>query len=148
MKPDIPKLRYYRTLLLQTKRGNSRGVMINAKPIFLITLFDCIRDGKISENKILFENELKEDYELLYSKFEPKRGITPFHKPFFFLKTDSYWHLTWKSNMERKSSCVRLLRENLLYASFDNALWDLLQDAQCRNTLREAVIDHFLTVKN
>ena len=148
MSSDILKLRYYRTLLLQTKRGNSRGVMINAKPIFLIAIFDSIKMGKIVDNRILFENNLKENYELLYSQFEPNRDITPFHKPFFFLKTDNYWHLMWKDSCERKSPCVRLLRENLLYASLDNALWDLLQDEQSRDILREAVINHFLTVKN
>lgn len=148
MNSDILKLKYYRTLLLQTKRGNSRGVMINAKPIFLIAVFDSVKGGRITENKILFESNIKESYKSLYTKFEPNRSITPFYKPFFFLQTDTYWHLTWKNGNEKKCPSAKFLRENLLYASFDNALWDLLQDEECRNILRESVINHFLTVKN
>ncbi len=142
------KLRYYRTVLLQTKRGNGRGAHINAKPIFLVAVFDCIEKGLIRDNKILFEGELKYSYESYYRIYEQERQITPFYKPFFHLQTDGYWHLSWENDVERKAKSNRHLKENIRYASLDNALWDLLQDDEARNVLREAVIDYFLTNKN
>ena len=142
------KMQYYRTVLIQTKRGNNRGVTINAKPILLVALFDHIEKGLVINNKILFDNNLERRYYDYYSLFEPEKRITPFHKPFFFLQSDGYWHITWNNdgNTTQKTS-KGFLRENVKYASFDNALWDLLQDVEIRNVLRETVINHFLSMK-
>jgi len=142
------KLQYYRTMLIQTKRGNSRGITINAKPILLVALFDHIEKGLVSNNKILFDSDLKRCYENHYSLFEPERQITPLHKPFFYLQSDGYWYLSWNNDEEQKKYSAKFLRENVKYASFDNALWDLLQDAEARSVLRETVINYFLTPKN
>lgn len=142
------KLQYYRTVLIQTKRGNGKGKTINAKPILLIALFDHIGKGAVSNNKIPFDSELKKCYEDYYSLYEPERQITPFCKPFFYLQSDDYWHLSWNDDVDKKTPSAKYLRENVKYASFDNALWDLLQDAEARNILRETVLSHFLTPKN
>jgi putative restriction endonuclease len=135
-------------MLIQTKRGNGNGKIINAKPILLIALFDHIEKGAVNNNKILFDNELKKCYENYYSVYEPEKQITPFYKPFFYLQSDGYWHLSWNNNTEKKLPSVKYLRENVKYASFDNALWDLLQEAEARNVLRETVINYFLTPKS
>ena len=142
------KLQYYRTVLIQTKRGNGRGVTINAKPILLVALFNHIEKGLAINNKILFDCELKECYENFYSLFEPDKQITPFHKPFYYLQSDGYWHLSWNNDEEPKISSAKYLRENVKYAYFDNALWDLLQDTEARSILQEVIINHFLTPKN
>ena len=142
------RLKYYRTLLIQTRRGNGRGITINAKPILLVALFDFIEQGLAVNNKILFDSELKIFYENYHSLYEPERQITPFHKPFFYLQSDGYWKLSWNNGIERTVPSAKNLRENVKYASFDNALWDLLQDTEARNVLREAVINYFLTPKN
>ena len=139
------KLRYYRTVLLQTKRGNGRGVFINAKPLFLIAVFDCVEKGLVGDNKIMFDGKLKQHYESLCRIYEHERPITPFYKPFFHLQTDGYWHLSWANDVERKAQSDKYLRENVQYASFDNALWDLLQDVEARSILKNAVINYFLT---
>lgn len=137
------KLQYYRTALIRTKRGNGRGKTINAKPIFLIAIFDQIEKGVLINNKIFFDSCLKECYEKYYSKFEPEMNITPFYKPFFHLQTDGFWHIVFENESQIKSPSAKYLRENIKYASLDNALWDLLQHAEYRNTLREAIINHF-----
>ena len=141
------KLQYYRTLLIQTKRGNGGGKIINAKPILLIALFDHIEKGTVNNNKILFDCELKKCYENYYSLYEPEQQITPFCKPFFYLQSDGYWHLSWNDAVEKKVPSAKYLRENVKYASFDNALWDLLQDADARSVLQEVVINHFFNIQ-
>jgi putative restriction endonuclease len=142
------KLQYYRTALLQTKRGNGKGVFINAKPVLLIAVFDSIERGLIGDNKLLFDDRLKQMYESVYRSYEKERPITPFYKPFFHLQTDGYWHLSWENDVDRKAKSDKYLRENVKYASLDNALWDLLQDAEARNILKETVIKYFLTNNN
>ena len=142
------KLQYYRTVLIQTKRGNGRGVTINAKPILIVALFDSIEKGLFIDNKILFDSKLENLYKECYSLYEPEKKATPFYKPFFHLQSDGYWHLLWNNDVEFRNPSTKYLRENVKYASFDNALWDLLQDTEARSVLREVVINHFLTHKN
>lgn len=142
------KIQYYRTAILQTKRGNGRGVIINAKPILLLALFEHIENGLIVNNKVLFCEELKKCYEKHYSFFESGKNKTPFYKPFFHLQSDGYWHLSWSNEEKRKNPSNRYLRDNVKYASFDNALWDLLQDVEIRRILREVIINYFLPPNN
>jgi len=142
------KLRYYRSVLIQTKRGKSKGKDINAKPILILSFFDLIEKKEIVENKIQFKDSLKAYYNNLYSFYEPESAITPFHKPFYYLQSDGYWHLVWTEKTERKSPSAKYLRDNVKYGTLDNALWDLLQDAQARTILRETVINHFLKTEN
>ena len=142
------KLQYYRTVLIQTKRGNGRGVTINAKPILIVALLDCIEKGLFIDNKILFDSKLENLYKECYSLYEPEKKITPFYKPFFHLQSDGYWHLFRNNDVELRNPSAKYIRENIKYASFDNALWDLLQDAKARSVLREVVINHFFTHKN
>ena len=46
-----------------------------------------------------------------------------------------------------RTPSAKYLRENVQYASFDNALWDLLQDEETRNYFREVIINHFFNQK-
>ena len=39
----------------------------------------------------------------------------------------------------------KYLRENLLYAKFDDELWEILQDAESREYIRRNIITRFLT---
>ncbi len=142
------KLKYYRSALIKTKRGNCRGRIINAKPIFLIALFDQIEKGKIRSNNILYDSCLKVCYDQYYLKFEPDMNITPFNKPFFYLQSDGYCHIEWKNESQIKSPTTRCLRENVNYATLDNDLWELLQNAKTRNFLRETIISYFIQKTN
>lgn len=131
-------------MLIQTKRGNGNSKIINAKPILLVTLFDHVENGLAINNKIHFNDILKDNYEKCYSLYEPEMKITPFYKPFFYLQSDGYWHLSWNDEADNQVPSAKYLRENVKYASFDNALWDLLQIKEARKILKEAIINYFL----
>lgn len=60
------------------------------------------------------------------------------------MASDGFWHIEWKNQSETKIS-AKYLKENVKYARFDNALWDLLQDSESRQALREVIIKNFLT---
>ena len=143
---------YYKSIFIQIKRGNNRGVFSNAKPLFIISIIDYISKGFIKDN--VFEYPIK-PVELIYSKnfqqYAPNEKRTPFYMPFYHLSSENFWHLKWNDDNKKliaHSPSAKFLRENVKYASFDNALWDLLQDADARSVLRKAVINHFLTPKN
>jgi len=137
------KIQYYSYVFMQMKRGNSRGRYINAKPIFLLSLFDLIEKKIIIENKIYYSEQIDESYKKHYNNYEPTMVPTPLYKPFYHLIFDGFWHIEWLNQGDIKIS-AKYLRENVKYARFDNALWDLLQDRDCRQALRQVIIQHFL----
>ena len=143
MDTDDLKLRYYRSVVIQTRRGKGRDGVSNAKPIFLLSLFELIEQKMILDNKVLFEDSFKSKYEQLFAENEPQSVITPFFKPFYYLQTDGYWHIQWKDAAIQKCPSAKYLRENIEYASLDNALWDLLQDSKSREILRKTIVNHF-----
>lgn len=137
------KLKYYSTELLQIKRGYRGGSVVNAKPYLLLSIIDLIENLHFQDNCIFFDDTLNSRYEYYHSYFGDY-PITQLYKPFYYMTSDGFWHIEWKNNSDTKISS-KYLRENVKYARFDNALWDLLQDTECRQTLREVIIQNFLT---
>ncbi|GAB6975945.1 MAG: hypothetical protein ACFNYJ_08240 [Segatella oris] len=142
-------LSYYRNELLTTNRGNCKGKISNAKPFLLLALFDLIENGLITENKLFLDSDvLKDKYQCKAKSFERNSTITPFHKPFFHLNSEPYYHIIWKGNSHpngaSKTPSVKYLREHVAYATLDEALWELLQDEGARNEIKGAIIDYFI----
>jgi len=144
------RLQYYKVVLLSIKRSSKNGGCINAKPILLLSFFDLIAQGIVRENKFVFDDNLIHTYTEIYKQYEQDKIITPCVYPFYHIRNDGFVNLTFKDSSTKlpHTPSAKFLRENVKYASFDNALWDLLQNAETRNILREALINHFLTPKN
>lgn len=139
------KLRYYSSEFLRIKRGFCKGKVVNAKPFLLLATIDLISENLVWENQIHFNSTLEERYLYYHSKYSDGQ-ITEMYKPFYYMISDGFWHIEWES-CDRVKVSNGFLRENVKYAQFDNALWDLLQDPKCRQTLREVIIQNFLTTK-
>ena len=152
----------YKEIILKTKRGNSRGIFSNAKPVFLLSIIDAIEDGFMVGNKIMYESiELKELYYSDYRKYQygegllykPNAKITPYSLPFFHLNAEPYYHIKWKQGtvppMQSKSPSSKYLCNNVDYSFLDEELWNLLQDSAFRSSLRNALISkYFNTTTN
>lgn len=143
------KVAYYRSILLETHRGNGHGVISNAKPYLLLSIISLIEKRLIIGNKILFENSnLLETYNFITKMYEPQKEVTPITKPFFHLNREPFYYLKWKSSTiipkQANTPSAKFLRENVEYAYLDGELWELLQDPEIRNELRDAIILHFI----
>lgn len=141
------KLQYYKIELLSLKRKVTQKRANNAKPVLLLAFFTAIEQGIVVHNKLYFESDIKKVYNDLSLQYGNE---TPYIYPFYYMRNDGFLNFVCKDSnvVFPRTPSYKFLRENLLYASLDNALWDLLQDEECRNTLRESVVNHFLTVKN
>ena len=150
MRSNDLRLQYYKVTLLSLKRSSKNGVCINAKPILLLSFFDLIAQGIVRENKFVFDENLTHTYTEICKQYEQDKNTTPCVYPFYHIRNDGFVNLTFKdlSTKLPHTPSAKFLRENVKYAALDNALWDLLQDAETRSILREAVINHFLTPKN
>lgn len=142
-----PYIQLYKTMILQTRRGASRnGGIINAKPIFVLSLIEVIRRNAYKFNKIYFDDELNSVYKQLYVRYNPNLTLAPLYQPFYYLVNDGYWHIKWAKQPESNARpSAKLLREYASYGYLDNALWDLLQDEEVRNYFENQIISYFLS---
>lgn len=155
-----PSLLSYKSILLNTKRGNSHGIFSNAKPIFVITIIDAIQEGLIKENRIDYKNS---DIENIYidnyrhcsgsgeELFRANIKVTPYNLPFFHLNAEPYYHIKWNEGVvppkQAKSPSGRYLKENIEYSYLDEELWELLQSSEVRCEFKNALIERFIKTK-
>lgn len=145
-------LSYYKNLLINTSCGNYHGVVIKAKPLFILTLIESIGEGLWLGNALRFIPASVEGlYANLCQKYDPTRIPTRIGMPFFHLNKEPYYNLKFKDGVvapkQAESPSSRFLRDNIDYAYLDPGLWDLLQDPKAREELKEAVINHFFSTK-
>ena len=141
-------IKFYQSQIMMTKCGKYQGSVIKAKPVLLLAVFDCIADGVISDNKILMTDKFINYYETSYMRYMPNEKISVIQQPFYFLKNDNYWHLTFSQEPTTpKCPSLKFLRENS-YASFDTAFWDILQTAENLVFFKRLVIEKFFNTDN
>lgn len=136
----------YKELFFSLKRGNTKGVFSNAKPIFLLSIFDSINFN--TTNEIRWGNkELIYKYSQLNQQYNILKP-TLLWKPFYYLSSEPFYTLVWKETPPEellKRPSGKLLKDYLDYAKLDDELWTLLQDADNREYLRNCIINQYLS---
>ena len=111
-----------------------------AKPLLLLAMLDLM-DYSTQENRIDISNIIKK-YTELQKQYE---STTPYQYPIYFLENEEFFHLKWRNTrIKTHTPSAKLIRENVEYAYFDNALWDLLQDKQMRECFKTVITSNFL----
>ena len=125
--------------------------MIVAKLVLLLALIEGVNQDVFSDNKFVLNEWLEEKYlELMKkytcnSQFDKPADIA---NPFWHLSSDGFWHLHCKEEKIMKTTpSKRWLKDNVSYASFDEDLWVLLQNASWRMKLRDFIVEHKLSIK-
>ena len=119
-----------------------------AKPALLLAIIDGVSEGIIKNNQIVLNEWLEGRYNGLMNMFSSQTKITPINMPFWYLESDGFWHLNiLKGKSRYVTPTIRWLKENVLYASFDKALWILMLNEEWRKKLRNFIITNKLTVK-
>lgn len=111
-----------------------------AKPLLLLAMLDLM-DYSTQDNRIDISNIIKK-YTELQKLYE---STTPYQYPIYFLENEEFFHLKWRNTrIKTHTPSAKLIRENVEYAYFDNALWDLLQDKQMRECFKTVITSNFL----
>lgn len=139
---------YYVNLILSTNRGYNKGIASNAKPLYLLAIFKGIEEGFLLGNKIVFDENISNLYMEVCNFYEPWRIPAKFYKPYFHLESEPYYYIKWRNGVRianaLRTPSAKFLRENVEYACLDDDLWELLQEPETRNELRDAIIQHFI----
>ena len=133
---------FYKIAFLSLKQRVAGGCANLAKPTLIISIIDAIDSKAITDNKIVY-NTIKPIYEDVLKSVQTE--ATPLKYPFYHLSSEDFWHLEWKKSTEKipKVPSDKFMRENLEYASLDNALWDLLQDSTNRLFYKDSIVSYY-----
>lgn len=140
-------LTYYESTIDHIRQGYTRheGIRIIAKPILILSIIKGIKEGKFNANKFDYD-EVNVLYEPLFRKYfmeGMQENLTPLCYPFYYLKTDHFWHLSWKPDGSTKTEApsASWIKRNVDYAYIDEELWLLLNNDEYVDKLKEYVVN-------
>ena len=140
---------YYKTAILQLKRGNYNGHVSNAKTYYLLSILERIDKGLLVDNKIKFDDESKKFYEAKCIAY--KDVVTPFVKPYFHLSSSLFYHIKWNKGTKvesyAKTPSGKFLKEKSEYAYLDDSFWELLKGAEYRKEIKQLIVKTFLKLQ-
>ncbi|BCO09899.1 HNH endonuclease [Desulfolithobacter dissulfuricans] len=117
------------------------------KSFLLLSIFDLIASGSITENFIEPSFELAETFAGYWSLVMAPGTSGSMSYPFYHLGTSGFWHLQPQPGFSHKRgrtiSSVKRLRELYLGARFDDDLFHLLIMEESREILRKILITTF-----
>lgn len=149
---DNLQLQLYQAMVTNIRLGTSRGKSAVHKPVYILAIIDCIELEMLCENRIVLDNKaLQSRYQLNFQKYSAMLSqptLQQFIMPFYFLGSEPFYELVWKTQnrppMHSHTPSAKYLRENLAYAKLDDDLWELLQDEENRDCMKQAIIDQYL----
>ena len=127
-------------MLQCTNRNNHTRII--AKPALILSIIKLIENGK-PVNQFTYE-EIAPIYQGIFGNFFLKaqqENLTPLYYPYYFLKSDNFWHLAWTNTEVKTESPSRAwLDRNTQYAYIDQELWILLSHPIYRDRIRDYII--------
>lgn len=143
----------YTEMILSIHTGSIDGKVALSKPLYITSIIEAIEWDALTENEIKISNEfIRKRFGQLYEQVNGNRKgyeVSFFVRPFFHLSSTSFYRLIWKQGVEQSNKAstpsAKYLRENLLYAKLDDELWELLQDAENRDYIKQNIIRRYLT---
>lgn len=119
------------------------------KPILLLSVLDLFEQGEIETNLIDLTPDLGELFAQYCSMVLPFDRPGNIALPFFHLQSDGFWHLLPRPGKEEilgSASQIRSLsrlRETVLGARLDEALYEILHVQESRDLLRSVLIETY-----
>ncbi len=130
----------------------SKGIAPH-KPILLISVFDEMDAGRITENRICITPELVATFKENWFNLVDSRIFQPkFALPFYHLKTDKFWHLIKFPGQEialTSSNSIRsftALKISVDYAQFDEDLFLYAIEPKNRVLFRTVLLETYFPI--
>lgn len=112
------------------------------KPILLLAVLDCIKQGKIQTSKIYISPELILCFKELWIKLVKTPHRLNFALPFYHMHTEPFWKLICKPGFQielttsKSIKSLSSLDNSLLYAELDIDLFHLMSNSLTNELLR------------
>ncbi|MBA7619329.1 hypothetical protein ES703_26667 [subsurface metagenome] len=144
------KLQRFKAEINSIRRGNYKGRIKPHKPLMLLAVLDLMNAGIITENRVTFDNTLKNKFQELFLIAHKEGDWCHPSEPFFHLRTAGFWF--HKPRRGKEKACAdldtsgggsRRILENIEYAFFDPDSFMVLMDAEARWELLNFVLQRF-----
>lgn len=125
--------------------NNSQGRPSPHKIALLQAVIDLIQDGRITDNRIYFDNELRNAFSEKFVALANEGDRDNPTLPFFHLRSEPFWHLVVIPGAEEEYETLTTingpgqLSRTIAYAYLDDALFELLTFSTSRKLLSESL---------
>lgn len=136
---------YYCGIIDKMRQGNNSilNSRIIAKPVFILSIIRLIDEG-LSVNKFSYE-EIEGTYNNIFHQYLLKAHqlkVTPLCYPYYYLKSDKFWHLVWTlAETKTEAPSAAWIKRNVKYACIDKELWILLSHEPYRQKMKQYIIE-------
>jgi putative restriction endonuclease len=141
------KLNKYRSYFENLKRSSHKELgKAPHKPILLLAVLQLIRKGEIVSNRIEITPELVLAFKSNWQALVTTLHICNFVLPFFYSKSEPFWHLTFLSKGAaalKSISTLNSLKENIAFAEIDQELFLLMTDPITNAFLEQLLIETY-----
>jgi len=133
---------YYLDKFQNLTMNNANGKKSPHKVCMLLAVMDLIQTGVITSNKIKFNQALKDRFTQHFEKFAQGKDKNTPENPFFFLRSEGFWHLSYKEGYG-EASTSRYSTKAVAFAYLDQELFDYMRSFIVTNELKDALISNF-----
>lgn len=132
--------------------GSAGGKKLPNKAILLIGIMSMIEIGEIVDNRIPLDKSIKNVYDSTWSNYFSKVKIPSVWIPFWYMKSEPFWHFKANGNEDLLQSLLRFaghpsigqMKPVIKYAYFDHELFSLMKNDENRNDLRTVLEETYL----
>lgn len=138
----MPNLNLYLNQIRQLNVNRNHGMPAPHKPLLLLAVIDLIEQEKVLNNRIEPLTEFVEAFLKYWNLIKTERPRI--FLPFYYLKSDGFWHLHAKENGSiYPFRSMSQISENVAFASFDDDLFVLLTKPDTREIIRQTIIETY-----
>lgn len=155
----MSELEKYIEMLSSLHVAKIKGHQAPHKAILLLAIFDFIKNGEITENKILLTDNVATRFQRFWNLYvENKIEFSCFNSapwtPFWHLRTEPFWHFKARNtgiNIDTivppgQTASIGKMKENIEYAYFDENLYSLLKDPASRDKLANVLFKNYINI--
>ncbi len=136
-------------LVTSLKRNNNKGVGAPHKPVLLLAIIRGYETGVLSGNLIQISPELLGIFKQIWNFLVRSDYQLGMGYPFFYLKSEPFWELTFKqgagdaSSNQNKAKNISALDGVVDYAKIEAKMASWLNDSEKRKLLTEAILQKY-----
>lgn len=121
------------------------------KVCLLFAVMDLIEQGKITENKIVLNQELKEAFSRHFEKLKKGNDDNKINNPFMHLLGEGFWRFKYQAEGEANLQTIKdkkqtpgekAITDNIEYAYLDTELYEYFTSNHTRQIVKEALLEN------
>ena len=136
------------------RTNNKWGRKSPHKAVLMLTVIELYEKNVLTDNEIYYDDTLKDTFREVWNRVLPEEP--KFHSdaclPFWYLQSDSFWHIVPKRGQEDILSLMRdnnvkpseaKLYDSVKYAELDDDLYFLMTIPSGRSSLKRALLETY-----